>query len=93
VLDSRPHAAGEPHSAGGCERAESFRLVRVDQARDCFVAGGTGRDEDGGHDEQTGDALGARGAQQEGDAERDRSRGVAGDVDEVCEQATEPLSR
>ena len=71
----RGHAvAREAERARGGERHRCLGVLRVDQPVDRLDAGDAGADEDRRHDGQAGEALGALGAQQEGDAQRDRGR-------------------
>ena len=82
--------AGEAERACERERREMVDGLRVDEAGDRLVAGDAGADEDRGDDGEPGEALAARAAQGEGDAERDRGGGVTGVVDEVGEQRDGP---
>ena len=81
--DLIPEEADDPGS-GQCPQVR--QLLRVDEALDRLVERDTGADEDGGDDEQPRELLAAEAAHEEGNPERDRRRGVAEVVDQVCEQ-------
>ena len=78
--------AEEADQAGGGEHPEVRQVLRVDEAEDRFVERDAGGDEDGEHDGEAGELLGAEGAQVEGDPERDGGERVAEVVDQVGEQ-------
>jgi len=59
----------------------------VDEPRHGLDASDARADEDRGDDGETGTSLGERGAQREGDAERDGGQRVAEVVDQVGEQS------
>jgi hypothetical protein len=81
--DPVPHVAD---GAGDPKDQEVVRSLWVDEAQDRLDAGHARRNEDGRHDEQARNALGARRAPREGHPERDRRGGVAEVVDQVGEQ-------
>ena len=87
VRIDRPRSSCRRSRPGRRPRARQVgRGLGVDQPGDGLDARDTGRDEDGGDDEQAGVSLGALGAEQERDRERDRRGGVTEVVDQVGEQ-------
>ena len=83
--DRGQFVAEEADGAGDPEREQVLEVLRVQQAVDGLDGGDERAEEDRANDEVAGDALGARGAQGEGDGEGDRGECVAGVVDEVGE--------
>ena len=74
----------------GPSEAQVVRRARVHEAPDRLDARHARRDEDRRDDRQPGPALGALGAQPEGDPQRERGRRVAEVVDEVGQQGDAP---
>src|SRR5438552_1815672 len=72
--------------SGGGQGREVIGHVRVNQPLYSLDRRDAGTDEDGGHDEKPGAALGTAGPEQEGDAERHCGERVSEVVDQIGKQ-------
>jgi tetratricopeptide (TPR) repeat protein len=73
----------EADDAGGGQQPEMGERTRVDETLDRLNESDEGADEDGEHDAEPGNPLPARAAEEEREAERDRSQRIAEVVDQI----------